>query len=492
MHSPRVVTATRWTLAFSALAGIVLVYRLWLHVNATTVALTLLLYILVIAASWSLRYAVVISVAATACYNFFFLPPVGTFTITDPQNWLALFAFLSTSIIASRLSQRARNEAREARARQRELEVLFRLSRELLQSESVAVLLSSAPSGVASVAGARFALLYLLEGDRLFQAGPDGVTEVELPHLRQLSTSLSRAQADGDEVQIPLRTGVRPKGLLLLRGAVLSLETAEAIGGLISISIDRAQALESVARGEAAKESERMRTLMIDSVTHELRTPLTSIKGAATTLLTSDVSSSDRQELLTIIDEEADRLNRLVAEAVEMAQLDAQQVQMHFDPVPVWKLIDEARLSCALVEEQHTVSVNVPADLEVVGDAAFLQKVVCNLLENAGKYSSAGTPITVTAKAHHNRVAVSVADRGMGIDPAEQTLIFERFYRSRSDTGTPGTGMGLAISRSIVEAHGGKLYVTSQPGRGSVFTFELPGRHLEPQSSTTEWPVRQA
>ncbi len=474
MHSPRVVTATRWTLAFTALAGIVLVYRLWLHVNATTVALTLLLYILVIAANWSLRYAVVISVAATACYNFFFLPPVGTFTIADPQNWLALLAFLSTAIIASRLSQRARNEARDARARQRELEVLFRLSRELLQSESVAVLLSSAPAGVASVTGARFALLYLLEGDRLFQAGNDGVSEVELPHLRQLTNTLSKTVCEDDEMQIPLRTGVRPKGLLLLRGAVLSVDTAEAIGGLISISIDRAQALESLARGEAAKESERMRTLMIDSVTHELRTPLTSIKGAATTLLTSEVSSGDRQELLTIIDEEADRLNRLVAEAVEMAQLDAQQVQMHFDPVPVWKLVNEARLSCALNEEQHNVTMEVPGDLEVVGDAAFLEKVLCNLLENAAKYSSAGTPITITAKRVRNCIAISVADRGMGIDPAEQTLIFERFYRSRSDTGTPGTGMGLAISRSIVEAHGGKLYVTSQPGRGSVFTFELP------------------
>src|ERR1700760_4287785 len=163
MNSRRTIAVTRWSLAFIALAGIVLVYHRWLHVNPTTVALTLLLFILLLAAEWGLRYAVVISVVATALYNFFFLPPVGTFTISDPQNWLALLAFLGTSIMASRLSERARDEAKDARSRQRELEVLFRLSRELLQSESVATLLTSVPAAVASVTAAKSGMLYLLE-----------------------------------------------------------------------------------------------------------------------------------------------------------------------------------------------------------------------------------------------------------------------------------------------------------------------------------------
>ena len=479
MHSRRALTITRWVLAFGALAGIVLVYRRWLHVNPTTVALTLLLLILLLAAEWGLRYAIAVSLVATACYNFFFLPPIGTFTIVDPQNWLALFAFLITAVVASRLSHRARNEARDARARQRELEALFRLSRELLESESPSTLVSSVPSAVASATGARFGLLYLLEGDRLYQAGTDGISAIEIPHLRHMTNALSEPVQDGEETKLPLRSGVRPKGLLLVRGCTLSQASAEAIGSLVSISIDRVQALENLTRGEAAKESERLRTLLIDSITHELRTPLTSIKGAATALLTGSGLNGDSRELLTIIDEESDRLNRLVSEAVETAQLDAQQVQMHFDTVSVRDLIEGARQTCAWVEDAHPVHLNVPEDVQLRADPAILRKVVCNLLENAAKYSQPGSPITLTATARGDEIAISVADHGVGIDPAEQPLIFERFYRARAqEEGTPGTGMGLAISRAIAEAHGGRIEVVSQPGQGSVFTLIVPGFSL--------------
>ncbi len=475
MNSRRVVAMARWMLAFAALAGIVVVYRHWLHVNPTTVALTLLLLILLLAAEWGLRYAVVVSVAATACYNFFFLPPIGTFTISDPQNWLTLFAFLSTAIIASRLSHRARNQANEARSRQQELEILFRLSRELLHTESVAALVSSIPTAVVSVIGAISGMLYLIDGDRLYRSAGGEALNPETSELRQYALTVSAVSDQAGEIRVPLRTGVRPKGLLLLRGASISANTLEAIGGLISISIDRAQALENVARGEAAKESERLRTVMIDSITHELRTPLTSIKGAATSLLALGAEQESSRELLTIIDEECDRLNNLVSEAVEMVQLDAQQIHMHIGPVNLLQMIEQAREACSWVEEQHPMRIDVPAALQIDADPGFLKKVVCNLLENAAKYSQPGTPIRISAEYRGDSVAVSVADRGAGIDPAEQALIFERFYRSRSHGERPaGTGMGLAISRSIIEAHGGELDVTSQINQGSVFTFTLP------------------
>ncbi|HLI75921.1 MAG TPA: DUF4118 domain-containing protein, partial [Acidobacteriaceae bacterium] len=387
MNSPRTVAVTRWVISVGALAGIVLVFRSWVHVNPTTVALALLLLILLLASEWGLRYAIAVSLLATACYNFFFLPPVGTFTVADPQNWLALFAFLATSVIASRLSHRARNRAEEAQSRQRELEVLFRLSRELLRTDNVSDLLHTVPSTVASVVGARGSALYLLEGDRLFQAGYQHTKSVERPHFRQLSETLASVRVESDEIQIPMRTGVRPRGLILLSGATLSMQTAEAIGDLVSVAIDRVQALEQLAKGEAAKESERLRNLIIDSITHELRTPLTSIKGSASTLLNGRLDDESQHELLTIIDEESDRLNKLVSEAVEVAQLDTQQVHLTFGKISLATLVEQARKACFWIENDHPLHVDVAPDLMVKGDLDFLQKALCNLLENAAKYS---------------------------------------------------------------------------------------------------------
>ena len=458
------------------LTGIVAVYHLWLHVSQTTVALTLLMLVLFLAAKWGLRYAVVTSVVATVCYNFYFLPPIGTLTISDPQNWLGLFAFLTVSVVGSRLAERAREEADDARVRQRELEVLYGLSRELLQTENVASLLNAISPAIMMVTRADAIVLYLLDGDRRYMAGDSSAIQMDDVGLRQMSQTLPAPDMVGAQARVPLRVGVRPRGLLLINGVSLSMETLVAMGGLISVSIDREQALEDVSRGEAAKESERLRSLMIDSITHELRTPLTAIKAAASTLLLPKALEPEEQrELLTVIDEESDRLNRLVSEAVEMAQLDTQEVHMTFGSMSVEELVTQAMESCSSLLEGRKVKVSLPTLPPVMADRDFITKVLTNLIENATKYSGEGSPIFISADRKGEMVSVSVADHGMGIDLSEQGLIFERFYRaSVPGQQTSGTGMGLAISRAIIEAHHGTLSVTSQLGEGSVFSFTLP------------------
>ena len=478
MNSRRFIMIIRWIVSFAALAGIVLVYSRWLHVNQTTVALTLVLLILGLAANFSLRYAVAVSIVATLAYNYYFLPPIGSVTIADAQNWIALFAFLATSVVGSRLSQRARDEADQATARQRELELSFQLSRELLQLDDVGNLVSSLPMLIARVTRANSVVLFLLQEDRLFEHGLHTLSGFEVPHLRQLALSMSRVEvSEQGEARVPLKVGVMPRGLLSIQGVSLSRESLETVGGLVSISLDRAQALENVAKGEANRQSERLRTLIIDSITHELRTPLTSIKGAASALLANaDTPIEARTELLQIVNEESDRLNLLVSQATEMAQLDAQQVHMTFQSASIPEMLDAATSTCLADNTKHPLTLSLsPALPTVTADPEFVHKVLCNLLENAEKYSPEGSPIFLSARLEGRFVEVSVADRGLGIDSSEIGLIFDRFYRGRSGGDrVAGTGMGLAISKAIISAHGGSLSVTSQLGQGSVFTFTLP------------------
>ena len=477
MNTQRIVALARWLAAAAALAGIVTVYRVWLHVNATTVALTLLLFILLLAAHWGLRYAVVVSIAATACYNFYFLPPIHTFTIADPENWLALLAFLATAVIASRLSTRIREEALDARNRQREVEVLFQLSRELLQNDQVAELIYAVPSSIVRVTSAAAVLLFLAEGDRVYRAGSSVIPFAEVETLTQLTAlpTTTRLEA-GQRVAVPLRVGVKPRGVLIVDSVLLSDDTLEAIGGLVSIAIDRAQALEELTRNEAAKESDRLRGVMLDSITHELRTPLTSIKAAVSTLLSATPTDASRDELLTVIDEESDRLNRLVGQAVDMARLDTHEITMHLSPQSVDGLLAGLAQECAGMLQGRELRIDLEPDLPAVAaDPHWIRTVLCNLLDNAAKYSSPPSPIIVTVRRGESEVLISVADRGLGIDLAEQSMIFDKFYRSHTQLERiPGTGMGLAICRAILQAHSGSIRVRSQPGSGSVFTFSLP------------------
>lgn len=499
MYTRRLSEAFRWLLVVIALGAITLFFINVVHANYTTVALTMLLVVLVLAGNVGLRYAVGASIAATILFNYFFLPPIGSFTIADTQNWIALFAFLGTAIYAAHLASRIREESEEANARRRESEMLYRLGRQLLQPETVAQLFNYIPSSVASAFNSPAVTLYLCEGDRIYlsdpkrissphiQWQPDAVATIspERPRaeiVRDLREAMNqpifRPPEGGFPTTIPLRIGVRPAGALLLEATPLSRESMEALSGLVSMSIERAEALETSARSEAAKETERLRTALLDSVTHELRTPLTGIKASITALLSQPAALDPpaQHELLTVINEESDRLNHLIEQAVEMAQLDANRVHLDRRPHSIAELVEpvvtQCRITCPMREFRVTLSASLPM---VLADAAWIGKVLANLLGNAVKYSPPDQPIFVTAEPQGEFLAVSVADRGAGIDPFEQQMIFDKFYRGQGQRQRiSGTGMGLAIARAIVNAHGGQISVTSQLGHGSVFTFTLP------------------
>src|SRR5262249_29639645 len=220
-------------------------------------------------------------------------------------------------------------------------------------------------------------------------------------------------------------------------------------------------------------ESERLRSALLDSVTHEFRTPLTGIKASVTTLRSgTKLSAEDQQDLLAVIDEESDRLNRLVGEAAVMAQLDAREVKLDLRPHQVREAIDAALADSRPTLSGHPVEVRLPQRLPAaLMDVAWIKKVLQHLLENAAKYSPPGSAIFLSSEVRDHRLVTSVADRGAGIDDLERAMVFDKFYRGQSQRyRVQGTGMGLAI----VEAHGGRIEVTSQLGHGSVFSFSLP------------------
>jgi two-component system sensor histidine kinase KdpD len=434
-----------------------------------------LVTVLLTSAYWGLRYAVVVAVGATAAFNFFFLPPFGTFTIADPQNWVALFAFLVTALVASNLAERARSEAEGAKQRRREVERLFGLSQQFLASENVLELLNALPKYVQEAFSVSTVVVMAADHPTVYRSSPDARFEESV-----LRSTLLRGEpiTQAGVSYVPLRLGMRTVGALGVTGDELSRETLDALGSLTGLAIERARALEALSKNRAEQEHERLRTALLDSVTHEFRTPLTSIKASVTTLISGAILDEQaRRELLTVIDEETDRLNRLVGEAAEMAQLDSGMFKLDLQPHSIWDALQPALEDARGSLEKHPIDVaasfgNLP---KVRIDVPRIREVLMHLLENAGKYSDPGIPIKVTSEVKGDRLVTSVADRGPGIDSFEQSLIFEKFYRGQHQRYTaPGTGMGLAIAKVIVEAHGGSIGVVSQLGSGSVFSFTLP------------------
>jgi len=445
-----------------------------LHVNQTTVALMFLVMVLLTSAYWGLRYALVMAVIATAAFNFFFLPPFGTFTIADPQNWVALFAFLVTAIVASNLAERARREAEGAKQRRREVERLYGLSQRLLGSENALELLNALPKYLQDSFSVGSVVAMAPDHPTVYRSSLDAVYEESV-----LRSTMLRGEpiTQGGVSYVPLRLGMRTVGVLGIAGADLSRETLDAVGSLAGLAVERARALEALSKHRAEQEHERLRTALLDSVTHEFRTPLTSIKASITTLMSgTNLDDSGRRDLLTVIDEETDRLNRLVGEAAEMAQLDSGRFKLDLQPHSIQEALTPALEDARLALENHPVDVKIAPDLpSAIMDVERIREVLMHLLENAGKYSPPGVSVKVTSEVKGDRLVTSIADRGPGIDSFEQTLIFEKFYRGQHQRYTaPGTGMGLAIAKVILEAHGGTIGVVSQLGNGSVFSFSLP------------------
>jgi two-component system sensor histidine kinase KdpD len=467
--------------ALGAVAVVTWIYVRWLHVtNPTTVALSFLLIVLVAAATSRLWVAAVTSIVAMLGVNYFFLPPVGTFTIADPQNWVALVAFLAVSLVASNLSALARSRAEEALARRDEVGRLFDLSRDVL-------LMTDSREAIAQLArfvARRFDLEYVAicmpenAGWSVFAAGPVTVTlETSLLSLPQPGADGHRTiVCDGRSVGlVPLRLGARAVGLLATAGRKIEPGTMDAVGGVAAIAIERAQFLEDRESAEVARRSEALKSALLASLGHDLRTPLTAIRIAASNLQGEWLTAADRREQSQLVLAEVERLTRLFQNILEMARIDAGAIAADLRWVHPSEIIEGAQ---ALVEHAlkgHGVEVVVDSEQLVRLDPRLTAAALAHLLENAAQYSPAASLIEVQATTKADALTISVRDHGPGVSSIDLPHLFERFYRGvQAKQRVSGTGMGLSIARGLLAVEHGSIAAENCADGGARFTMAVP------------------
>ncbi len=446
-------------------------------VNAITAGFTYLIVVLAIATSWGLSEATVASFAAVICFNFFFLPPTGTLTIADSGNWVALFAFLATSIIASQLSARAKHKAQEAMERREETARVYALSRAILLTEAGRRAPKEYTKEIAQIFNLPSVALYERDTDSIFRAGPTDLPGVEdkLRAAAALDTLFCDELSDITVTSIHL--GGRPIASLAIGGHMLSDSALQAICNLVAIGLEKVRAQEAASQAEAARRSEDLKSTLLDAIAHEFKTPLTSIKAAATALLLDSAHiEGPQRDLISIMNEEADRLARLVTEAIRMARIGAGEVQLNKKLRLINDVLSMACEHLRQVMEERILDVQIESDLPPVeADTELLELAIRQVVDNALKYSPPKSPIRIRAAACNDSIVITVRDHGPGIPESDQPHVFEKFYRgSNIRFRLAGTGMGLAVARQIVRAHGGEISITSSSEKGSQFAISLP------------------
>ena len=464
-------------LGATAAAALTTLALSYMGAHATAAGMVFLLLVVWLATQAGVFVSMYTAVLCALCFDYFFLPPIHTFTLAGSQEWVAMFTFAASSYLAGRVAERARRQARTAEQRREDVERLYTLSQETMLHEDSAGLMNELPEIIARIFSLEGVVLYVREQDQFFSSTSELPMSIKAS-LSALAQGLHFTQSiPGDITAVPLMQGLRPVGALGWKPATLTREVAAAISAQVAIALARALAIEASARADALREGERLRSALIDSLTHELRTPLTSIRAAATTLTQNEgLDDAVRKDLAEIVDEESARLDTLIGEAVEMAELDAHVVRVHAVPQHTRELFNHAveRSQQALARQDVVVAVEEP-DNPAWFDPQLLGRVLRHLMENAARYCQPGSRIVLRSWRTSDRLVFEVEDNGPGIDPTDVPLIFEKFYRGKKSAGKgKGTGMGLAIARAILSAHGGGIEVRTTLGQGTTFRFWVP------------------
>jgi two-component system, OmpR family, sensor histidine kinase KdpD len=457
----------------------------------------------------SLRYgrtaAVVAALLSVGALDFIFVEPYFSFTVADPRDAVTLAVMFVVALIIASLTKRVRDQAEAARSREVRTAALYAMSRELAGTNGIDTMLRIAARHMHDAFGCSVAVLLpdagglrsAVRSPRTFEVDDQDRLVAEWVWQQERTAGWGTDEFSAAQALFLLLRGSRgkvgilalkPPGKRLLDAGLLQL--VRTFAAQFGSALERGQLAEAAHRAQVEIETERLRSSLLSAVSHDLRTPLGVITGATSTLLQDEqfLDPAARRELLESAHEEAERLNRLVGNLLDMTRVASGALR----PKKEWHPLDEiVGVALNRLEERlfgREVAVTLPADLPPLPiDAVLIEQVLINLLENALKYTPLGSPIAISAVSEGNGVQIDVADRGPGVLERERTLIFDKFYRSKPDVSDGGAGLGLAICRGVVEAHGGKIWVEPRDGGGANFRFWLPIDGV-PSMSGEVWP----
>jgi len=435
------------------------------RVDPLIVGLLYLLPVLVSAFIVGLIGGMLASFLSFLAFNYFFIPPFYTFVVSDPSDTLALFIFLGVSAVVSYLIAQARAEALRSVQRERELSMLYELSKPVSRQIGLEPMLQTIVERVCqSFADSRCEIWVKSDGGKLDRLAQAGVSSADSPVQEALIRSGQNA--------IGIMKLYHPHALQANEKVFLN-----AVAAQTAIAIERATLMQTATRAKVLEESDRLKSALLSSVSHDLRTPLATIKAAVTSLLQRDVQWDEDAlvDQLNAINEESDRLNQVIGNLLSMSRIESGAVQLEKREYALAEVLSSALRRLAPRLRTHPLTLDVPPDLPPVSlDFAAFEQIITNLVDNAVKYSPAGSPIEISARRVNNVVEIGVRDHGAGIPSEAQQAVFEKFYRVPNGTYVPGSGLGLSIVKGFVEAHGGRAWISSRKGEGTSVNFVLP------------------
>jgi two-component system, OmpR family, sensor histidine kinase KdpD len=459
------------------------------------VDLVFLTAVVSVAVRFGLLPSLFASVAASLCYNFFFLPPVYTFTITDPTNVAAFFFFMLIAILVSNVAARVRTQAVTATGRVRTTESLYAFSRKLAGTATLDDVLWATAYQIALMLKVRVVLLLPEDGVLTVKAGYPPEDQLDKADLAAANWAWGNDRTAGrgsdtlpgaKRLFLPMRTGRGPIGVIGIdddrTGPLLTPDARRLLDALVdqgALAIERVLLVEDMDRVKRTVESDRLRAALLTSISHDLKTPLASVLGAASTLrdLASGLSEAEKHDLLATVIDESERLNRFIANLLDMTKLEAGAIVPNTTRQDIGEIVGSVLRRAGKILSHHKISLDLAADMPMLElDAVLFEQVLFNILDNAAKYAPAGTMISIRSQRDKSSMTLQIIDEGNGIPPMELESVFDKFYRAqKGDHVRPGTGLGLAISRGFVEAMRGTITATNRTDRsGAVLTIRLP------------------